>query len=90
MENGKYETKTCEDGRIVYVNHASNNDTWLWMCGPDDGRCPGAFHVGCDSYTTTTTTTTTDPDAGNGASSIFSVSVLTILMALLTKSILTS
>ena len=92
MENGQYETKTCEDGRIVYVNHASNNDTWLWMCGPDDGRCPGAFHVGCDSYTTTTTTTTTttDPDAGNGASSIFSVSVLTILMVLLTKSILTS
>merc|ERR1719232_265278 len=88
MENGKYETKTCEEGRIVYVNHASNDDTWLWMCGPDDGRCPGAFHVGCDAdsgYTTTTTTTTTEPDAGNGASSLFSVSVLTILMAVLAK-----
>ena len=27
-------------------------------CGPDDGRCPGAFSVGCDIETTTTTTTT--------------------------------
>ena len=55
MGDGSYETKSCDDGRIVYVNHASSNDTWLWMCGPDDGRCPGAFHVGCnvDSGVTT-------------------------------------
>ena len=67
MGNGTYETKTCDDGRIVYVNHASDSDTWLWMCGPDDGRCPGAFHVGCD--------------AESGVSSIFAVSVLTISIA---------
>ena len=35
----------------MYVNHASDSDTWMWMCGADDGRCPGAFHVGCDGYT---------------------------------------
>ena len=68
MGNGTYETKTCDDGRIVYVNHASDSDTWLWMCGPDDGRCPGAFHVGCDSES-------------GGLSSIYSVSVLTISIA---------
>ena len=85
MENGTYETKSCDDGRIVYVNHASDSNTWLWMCGPDDGRCPGAFHVGCepdDSYTTTTTT----KDPNNGSSSIISISVLTITLAFMTMS----
>ena len=51
----------------MIVNYAATDDTWLWMCAVDDGRCPGAFQVGCDPddsfTTTTTTTTTTDPDA---------------------------
>ena len=33
--------------------------TYDISCGADDGRCPGAFSVGCDLETTTTTTTTT-------------------------------
>ena len=33
--------------------------TYDITCGPDDGRCPGAFSVGCDLGATTTTTTTT-------------------------------
>ena len=71
----------------MIVNYAATDDTWLWKCEADDGRCPGAFQVGCepdDSYgttTTTTTTTTTDPDAGNGASSLFSVGAVTMVVA---------
>ena len=70
----------------MIVNYAATDHTWLWMCAADDGRCPGAFQVGCDpddSYTTTTTTTTTttDPDAGSGASSIFTVGAVTIVVA---------
>ena len=30
--------------------------TYEIFCGLDDGRCPGAFSVGCDIGTTTTTT----------------------------------
>ena len=50
----------------MIVNYAATEDSWLWQCGDDDGRCPGAFQVGCepdDDYTTTTTTITIDPDA---------------------------
>merc|ERR1712110_1257312 len=42
-------------GEIIMVNLVTYDIT----CGPDDGRCPGAFSVGCDTGTTTTTTTTT-------------------------------
>ena len=64
--DGTHDDITCDDGQIVIVNYAATEDTWLWQCGDDDGRCPGAFQVGCepdDDYTTTTTTTTIDPDA---------------------------
>ena len=44
----------------MIVNYAATEDTWIWRCGADDGRCPGAFQVGCDNVYTTTTT---DPDA---------------------------
>ena len=70
--DGAHEDISCEEGQIVIVNYAATEHTWLWQCGDDDGRCPGAFQVGCepdDSYTTTTI----DPDnSGNSAISLFS------------------
>merc|ERR1712156_1090737 len=36
--------KTCGEGEIVYINTVTHD----WMCGIDDGRCPGAFQVGCE------------------------------------------
>ena len=60
--DGTHDDITCDDGQIVIVNYAATEDTWLWQCGDDDGRCPGAFQVGCepdDNYPGTTTTTTT-------------------------------
>merc|ERR1712150_255618 len=63
-----YQEITCSDpNEIVYVNLALNT----WECNVDDGRCPGAFHVGCHSDSTTTTTTTTtshDHDHNSGSS----------------------
>ena len=40
-----YEEKTCTNNEIVYVNLAM----MTWECNTDDDRCPGAFHVGCQS-----------------------------------------
>ena len=57
--DGTHDDITCDDGQIVIVNYAATEDSWLWMCGDDDGRCPGAFQVGCepdDNYPDTTTT----------------------------------
>merc|ERR1711874_257564 len=52
---GGFEQITCTNpSEIVYVNLAM----MTWECNVDDGRCPGAFHVGCQSDPTTTTTTT--------------------------------
>ena len=42
--NGTHVQKTCGEGEIVYINTVTHD----WMCGIDDGRCPGAFQVGCD------------------------------------------
>ena len=28
----------------MFINVATND----WFCGLDDGRCPGAFQVGCE------------------------------------------
>jgi len=51
-----------EPGEIVYVNLATQD----WYCGPDDGRCPGAFHVGCQEDTTDQPTEEpTTPDSGS-------------------------
>ena len=44
FENGTHVQKTCAEGEIVYINTVTHD----WMCGIDDGRCPGAFQVGCD------------------------------------------
>lgn len=45
-------------------------------CGPDDGRCPGAFSVGCDIETTTTTTTTAPTTTASSSSDSKWVSLL--------------
>ena len=42
--NGTHVQKTCPEGQIIYINVVTHD----WMCGIDDGRCPGAFQVGCD------------------------------------------
>ena len=42
--NGTHVQKRCGEGEIVYINTVTHD----WMCGIDDGRCPGAFQVGCD------------------------------------------
>jgi len=42
--DGSFISKTCGEGEIVFINVATND----WFCGLDDGRCPGAFQVGCD------------------------------------------
>ena len=49
----------------------------------DDGRCPGAFHVGCDLSTSTTTTTTTEVPATTNKATIVDVKVLTFLFVAL-------
>merc|ERR1711935_1078349 len=69
-----YEEETCGEGQIVYVDLTDNS----WACGDDDGRCPGAFHVGCqdDDYTTTTTATTTTVMPDSSSSLIVSFSMI--------------
>ena len=71
-----YEEISCSDDKIVLVNLLTHS----WYCGrvldtsqdckhsinffQDDGRCPGAFHVGCQEDPTgapTEPTTTPDP-----------------------------
>merc|ERR1712168_550960 len=59
LPNGFDEITCSNPNEIVYVNLAQMS----WSCAADDGRCPGAFHVGCE--TTTTTTTTTNPTTTN-------------------------
>ena len=79
--DGAHEDISCEEGQIVIVNYAATEESWLWQCGDDDGRCPGAFQVGCepdDDYPATTTTTTTTTT--NGASS-FSIGAITMVVA---------
>merc|ERR1711868_190215 len=49
-----YEEFNCTDGQIVHVNLIN----FRISCGENDGRCPGAFHVGCDQATTTSSSTT--------------------------------
>jgi len=45
-----YEDITCSNtSEIIYVDLL----TYETSCGPDDGRCPGAFKVGCDTDTST-------------------------------------
>ena len=36
---------------IMTPENDDDNDDDNDRCGADDGRCPGAFHVGCDGYT---------------------------------------
>merc|ERR1712154_358474 len=62
-ENG-YEEFNCYDGQIVHVNLINFRIT----CGENDGRCPGAFHVGCDQPTTTTTTPPTTSSTSDSSS----------------------
>jgi len=50
---GTYQNYTCDglEDLIVMVNLRTNRI----YCGKDDGRCPGAFHVGCNMATDTST-----------------------------------
>merc|ERR1711973_827135 len=50
---GTYQNYTCDglEDLIVMVNLRTNRI----YCGKDDGRCPGAFHVGCNMVTDTPT-----------------------------------
>jgi len=43
--DGGGEDITCEEGQRVDVDMVSME----WKCIPDDGNCPGAFHVGCET-----------------------------------------
>merc|ERR1711970_859546 len=56
---------------IVTVNLATHN----WYCGNDTGRCPGAFHVGCQADPHITTT----PDGSSSSSLVASITLITIL-----------
>lgn len=50
---------TCPNvGDIVYVDPRNNR----WWCAKDDGRCPGAFHAGCNIATTVDPTEESTPD----------------------------
>ncbi len=70
-EIGGYKDINCPvGGEIIMVDLVTLDIS----CGPDDGRCPGAFSVGCDietttSTSTTTTTTTTATTASSSADS---------------------
>ena len=45
-----YDDISCPNaGEIIMVDLLTYDIT----CGPDDGRCPGAFSVGCDTQTET-------------------------------------
>merc|ERR1711973_972003 len=50
---GTYQNYTCDglEDLIVMVTLRTNRI----YCGKDDGRCPGAFHVGCNMVTDTST-----------------------------------
>lgn len=85
---GTYQNFTCngQEDLIIMVNLRTNRI----YCGKDDGRCPGAFHVGCNidesssstTFTTTTATTTTTTGA-SGATKIFMNFVLLIALPFL-------
>merc|ERR1712032_360525 len=55
------------DNHVVIVNLVYHT----WYCGNDSGRCPGAFHVGCQddphdsSSTMSMPPTSTDPGSGS-------------------------
>merc|ERR1712027_32643 len=77
--DGSYQTLDCYLGQIVKVNVV----TLEWYCDEDDGRCPGAFNVGCDADpayptfpSTSTTTTTTTTTTSGGATVVGSVLML--------------
>jgi len=78
------ETISCKANTnfpIVTVNLATHN----WYCGNDTGRCPGAFHVGCQADPHITTTpdpdipTTPVPDGSSSSSLVASITLITIL-----------
>merc|ERR1712117_917903 len=78
--DGSSQTLDCYLGQIVKVNVV----TLEWYCDEDDGRCPGAFNVGCDAdpayptfpSTSTTTTTTTTATTSGGATVVGTVLML--------------
>ena len=59
--DGEDEDINCEEGEIIMVDLV----TFAISCGPDDGRCPGAFSVGCDTDTETPTPTTAEATTTN-------------------------
>ena len=59
--DGEDQDIDCEEGEIIMVDLV----TFAISCGPDDGRCPGAFSVGCDTDTETPTPTTAEATTTN-------------------------
>jgi len=67
---GTYQNYTCDglEDLIVMVNLRTNRI----YCGKDDGRCPGAFHVGCNMATDTSTSS--KPTSSSESSSQYTIS----------------
>ena len=67
--DGEDQDIDCEEGEIIMVDLV----TFAISCGPDDGRCPGAFSVGCDTDTETPTPTTAEATTTTTSSSSDSI-----------------
>ena len=59
--DGEDEDINCPEGEIIMVDLV----TFDISCGANDGRCPGAFSVGCDTDTEASTTTTSETTTTN-------------------------
>merc|ERR1712037_572479 len=66
------------DNHVVMVNLVYHT----WYCGNDTGRCPGAFHVGCQDDPHGSTSSPPGPDNGSttlSANSKFAVLAFVIV-----------
>jgi len=86
-KDGCYEEFTCEEEDEIIMVDMTN---LRFSCGKDDTRCPGAFHVGCNTdtrmvtgedilcpsndTTTTTSTSTTTTTASTTSTPSFAMS----------------
>merc|ERR1712212_2025 len=72
------------DNHVVMVNLVYHT----WYCGNDSGRCPGAFHVGCqddphDSSSTMSSMPPTSTDPGSGSTTLAVNWILPVLAFLI-------